>query len=62
MVNVAAEGVPMHAGVDTEAEVSALSKRVYNELAPNLPIKKYVTMTQAGDSARMNSLLWDQWR
>jgi predicted aspartyl protease len=48
MVEVAVQGVPVHAVVDTGAEVSVLSKWVYDELEPRPPTKQYVTMTQAG--------------
>jgi hypothetical protein len=45
MVEVAVQGVPVQAVVDTGAEVNVLSMRVYDELNPRLPIKQHVTMT-----------------
>jgi predicted aspartyl protease len=57
MVEVAVQGVPVQAVVDTGAEVNGLSKRVYDELDPRLPIKQHVTMTQAGDNAKMNGFI-----
>jgi hypothetical protein len=60
MVEVTVQRVPVHAVVDTGAEVSVLSKQVYDELDPRPPIKQYVTMSQAGDNARMNGFVVGQ--
>jgi hypothetical protein len=54
MVEVEVQGVTVEAVVDTGAEVSVLSKRVYDELDPKPPIKQYVTLTQAGENAKMS--------
>jgi hypothetical protein len=53
MVEVAVQGVPVQAVVNTGAEDNVLSKRVYDELDPKQPIAQYVTLTQAGDNGRM---------
>jgi hypothetical protein len=57
MVEVVAQGVPVQAVVDTGAEVSVLSKRVYDQLDPKPPIKQYVTMTHAGENAKIYSFI-----
>jgi predicted aspartyl protease len=62
MVEMEVQGVPVQAVVDTGAEVNVLSMRVYDELNPRPPIKQLVTMTQAGDNAKMNGLLWHPWK
>jgi hypothetical protein len=57
MVELVVQGVSVQAVVDTGAEVSVLSKRVYDQLNPKPPIKQYVTMTQAGENAKMNGFI-----
>jgi hypothetical protein len=47
-------GTPPQAVVDTRAEMNVLSKRVCDKLNPKPPIKQYVTMTQAGENAKMS--------
>jgi hypothetical protein len=54
MVELVVQGVSVQAVVDTVAGVSVLSKQVYDQLDQNPPpFMQYVTMTQAGESAKM---------
>jgi predicted aspartyl protease len=57
MVELVVQGVSVQAVVDAGAKVSVLSKWVYDQLDPKPPIKQYVTMTQAGENAKMNSFI-----
>jgi hypothetical protein len=57
MVELKVQGVTVEAVMGTGAEVGVLSKRVYDELDPKPPIKQYVTMTQAGENAKMNGFI-----
>jgi hypothetical protein len=57
MVELVVQGVSVQAVVDTGAEVSVLSKRVYDQLDPKPSIKQYVTMTQTGENAKMNGFI-----
>lgn len=43
--------------VDTGAEVSVLSTRVFEELDPKPPIKQHLTLLQAGENARMRGFI-----
>ncbi|XP_056003459.1 uncharacterized protein LOC130046578 [Ostrea edulis] len=57
MVEMVVQGVRLQAVVDTGAEMSVLSTRVYEELDPKPPIKQHVTLVQAGENARMRGFV-----
>jgi hypothetical protein len=57
MVEVEVQGVTVEAVVDPGAEVSVLSKRIYDGLEPKPPIKQYITLTQAGENAKMSGFI-----
>ncbi|XP_062615272.1 uncharacterized protein LOC134277010 [Saccostrea cucullata] len=57
MVGLCVEGMEVTAVVDTGAEVSVLSTRVYDQLEPKPPILEYVTMRQAGENAELEGFI-----
>lgn len=51
------QGSPIEAVVDTGAEVSVLGKMFYDQLEQNPPVKRQVTLLQAGHGARLKGFV-----
>ena len=52
-VRIEVQGTHLKAVVDTGAEVTVLGAEVYNRLQVKPPVRRHVTMLQAGDGARL---------
>ena len=52
-VQIEVQGTPLEAVVDTGAEVTVLGMEVYDRLQEKPPVRRRVTMLQAGDGARL---------
>lgn len=57
MVEMVVQGVRLQAVMNTGTEVSVLSTQVYEELNPKSPIKRHVTLVQAGESVRRRGFI-----
>ena len=58
-VQIEIKGTPLEAVVDTGAEVTVLGTEVYDRLQEKPPVRRRVTMLQAGDSARLKGFIAD---
>ena len=56
-VRIEVQGTPLEAVVDTGAEVTVLGAKVYNRHQVKPPVRKQVTMLQAGDAARLKGFI-----
>ena len=56
-VRIEVQGTPLEAVVDTGAEVTVLGAEVYNRLQVKPPVRRHVTMLQAGDGARLKGFI-----
>ena len=52
-VRIEVQGTPLEAVVDTGAEVTVLGTEVYNRLQEKPPVRRPVTMMQAGDGGHL---------
>ena len=56
-VRIEVQGTPLEAVVDTGAEVTLLGAEVYNQIQLKPPVRRHVTMLQAGDGARLKGFI-----
>ena len=56
-VQIEVQGTPLEAVVNTGAEVTVLGTEVYDRLQRKTPVRRRVTMLQAGDGTRLKGFI-----